>query len=46
MIQIYNSKTRTFTVIGKRIQVFANVSLYETEDLLARAILKDAIWRF
>lgn len=43
MIQIYNSKTRTFTVIGKRKQVFANVALYETESLLEKAMLKDAI---
>jgi hypothetical protein len=45
MIQIYNSKTRTFTVIGHRTQVFANVSLYETESLLVKAMLKDAIRR-
>ncbi len=42
MIQIYNSKTRTFTVIGKRIQVFSNVSLHETEALLFKAKLKDS----
>jgi hypothetical protein len=45
MIQIYNSKTTTFTVIGNRTQVFANVSLYETEGLLVKAMLKDAIRR-
>lgn len=46
MIQIYNSKTSTFTVIGKRTQVFSNVSLHETEALLFKAKLKDSIWRF
>ncbi len=46
MIQIYNSKTRTFTVIGKRTQVFLNVTLNETEALLFKAKLKDSIWRF
>jgi len=46
MIQIYNSKTRTFTVIGNRTQVFLNVSLNETEALLFKAKLKDSIWRF
>lgn len=46
MIQIYNSKSRTFTVIGNRTQMFVNVSLYETEGLLHKAKLKDAIWRF
>lgn len=47
MIQIYSSKTRTFTVIGKnRTQVFSNVSLHETEALLFKVKLKDSIWRF
>lgn len=45
MIQIFNSKTRTFTVIGNRTQVFSNVSLYETEGLLVKTMLKDAIRR-
>ncbi|CDG76427.1 hypothetical protein HMPREF0021_01917 [Acinetobacter baumannii 6013150] len=47
MIQIYNSKTRTFTVVGKnRTHVFSNVSLHETDALLYKAKLKDSIWRF